>query len=215
MEPAQEYSRRVELFEADRQRAARRSRYLSHARLVVFLILVVLLIGYVTSARFAFGLGSALTAASFIVLVWLHARTRRREAWLAASVQLNREGLHRLARQWRGLPVRGSTAELRNHPYGDDLDLFGPASLVQLLGPTPTTFGCVQLDDWLLEPTVPESVRSRQAALQDLAPQIDWRDTFVLYGRETQAARVGELNAFLSWAEGEPWHRRQRGAIRA
>jgi MutS-like protein len=213
MEPAREYTRRIELFDADRRLAAHRSRNLSHLRLVVFLILVVLLIGYVTSARFVLGLGSALTAAFFIGLVWLHARTRRREAWLTASVQLNTEGLHRLARQWSGLPVRGATADLRNHPYGEDLDLFGSASLVQLLGPTPTTFGSVQLDDWLLRPADPETILARQAAVQDLAPQIDWRDTFVLYGRETQAARVGELSAFLTWAEGEPWLSRKRWVL--
>jgi hypothetical protein len=205
MDPGREYTRRVELFEADRRRAERRSRNLSHLRLAVFLILVVMLIAFVTSARQAWGLACAVTTVLFIVLVWLHARTRRREAWLAASVQLNREGLHRLAREWGDLPVRGASVNLRNHAYGDDLDLFGNASLVQLLGPTPTTFGRTQLDEWLLQPAAPETVQARQEALRDLAPQIDWRDTFVLYGRETSASKASELSSFLAWAEGKPW----------
>ncbi|HEY7350509.1 MAG TPA: hypothetical protein VH599_19530 [Ktedonobacterales bacterium] len=117
---------------------------------------------------------------------------------------LNDEGLHRLRRDWGRLPLRQPPLADLNHPYAADLDLLGHASLQHLLGTPNTPIGQANLQDWLLNPASPALAAKRQAAVAELAPQIDFRDTFALSGRlmgKTQPT----YERFLEWAEGESW----------
>lgn len=70
------------------------------------------------------------------------------------------------------------------HPNAVDLDLFGPYSLYQYLNRTRTALGAARLADYLLAPVPTETVRRRQARIQALAPQLDWRQELIARGAE-------------------------------
>lgn len=96
----------------------------------------------------------------------------------AASVRYFELAMSRLDEKWRelsddgtdvGRPWQGSLH------YADDLDLFGPASLFQLLCRARTASGRRTLARWLAEPAEPEEARPRQHAVQALADDLDLR----------------------------------------
>ena len=82
-----------------------------------------------------------------------------------------------------------------------DLDLFGRASLLQLLGPVGTPGAQSTLASWLLEPAPPDEVASRQEAVRELGPLLDWRQELSVRVREP----MPDPARFLEWCESEGW----------
>lgn len=207
MSPEAVYQERARRFEAERAAIDGRARQVSHARLGSFLLFLALGVG----SELHFGMNALLAAGSGAMLLifaslvrWhqvLRARSRRRDLLR----ELNVQGLDRLARAWDRLPSRAAGMELGDHPYAGDLDLFGRPSLAQLLGPTHTPAGTATLTAWLIQPAPVDTVRERQRAVQEMAPENDLRDTFAAHGRETHTVRAEDIDRFLSWAESSPW----------
>ena len=94
--------------------------------------------------------------------------------------------------------------DLEHHPYANDLDLFGRASLMQWLGPAATAAGTATLQWWLLHPADPPEIAGRQQAVSELAGALEWREELAAHGRMAAGVRAAELERFLAWAEGPP-----------
>ncbi|HEX2168178.1 MAG TPA: MutS family DNA mismatch repair protein, partial [Longimicrobiales bacterium] len=203
--PAAAYEERAARFIAERDSLAGRSRWLSNGRIAAFALLIVLGLLVERDPSVLLIGATVAAAASFIALVVLHRRTRRREQWFADLASLNEEGLERLARRWERLPVRPPSRSIDGHAYAADLDLYGRASLSQILGPVATPFGSSALDDWLLEGAVPAVIAERSEAVRELAPLRDLRDTLALHGRAARAIRLRDIHRFLAWAESPGW----------
>ncbi|MEO1338298.1 MAG: hypothetical protein AAFV29_21820, partial [Myxococcota bacterium] len=142
-------------------------------------------------------------AALFVFLGRAHDRAFHRRRRAAASCRYYREGLDRLEERWRTLTDDG--ADLKDEfrtaeDYADDLDLFGPASVFQLLNRTQTNGGRRVLAEWLMTPAGLEEATARQAAVQALAAEPDHREALVMAaaGDSAQVIRDEQL---LSWAE--------------
>ena len=120
---------------------------------------------------------------AFFVLVYRHNQLRRARDRYAGLTRLNEEAGLRLARDWDHLPARHTVTAPPGHPYAADLDLFGRASLFQLMEAVGTHLGEATLARWLLAPAPPATVAARQPAVAELAPRIDWRDELALRGR--------------------------------
>jgi hypothetical protein len=145
----------------------------------------------------------------FAVLVFWHARVEERVSWFDAVHVFNMQGLARIGRAWDRLPLPdpplapgGEPIDLEHHPYANDLDLFGRASLMQWLGPAATEPGARTLQHWLLAPSAPDTIQVRQEAVAELAPALAWREELGAHGRLASAIRAHELEQFLRWAEG-------------
>jgi DNA mismatch repair ATPase MutS len=61
------------------------------------------------------------------------------------------------------------------HFYTSDLDIFGDASLFQLINRSSTSFGNKKLADWLSAPAEKAEILSRQAAVAELSAKNDWK----------------------------------------
>jgi ABC-type multidrug transport system fused ATPase/permease subunit len=203
--PADTYRARRERFAAACRILAARSGRLSQARTGVFLLLVAL--GLLAERRpgpVPVILATA-AAAAFVALVVAHRRVRRREEWYRELVSINEEGLHRLARDWDRLPVHVPQQDLSAHAYAGDLDLFGRASLTQVLAPAGSAMGARTLEDWLLARARPAEIERRQAAVRELAPLHDLREALAINGRRTRTVRAEDVERFLQWAESPAW----------
>lgn len=89
-------------------------------------------------------------------------------------------------------------------PLVRDLSLLGHASLFELLGTAHTPPGRNTLAAWLLGPAPPATVLERQAAVAELAPELDFRQQ--LEARTLSMAGISpDVEAFLKWAESPPW----------
>jgi hypothetical protein len=117
------------------------------------------------------------------------------------AVTFYERALARLAGRWAG--NGGETGERfadDAHLYARDLDLFGDASLFELLSCARTRIGEETLALWLKTPADPSVVRVRQQAITELAPRTDLREDLAVLGED---ARGGvRADALAVWGEG-------------
>lgn len=205
-DPLEAYAHR----EAEASRSADfwRTRFdsLANLRMGVILALVAAGIVYVTApdARmFLIALALALFVI-FMVLVVKHSRIRHQEIWYRELAQVALEAGHRRLRRWEKFSDPGPEPP-PDHPYADDLDVFGHASLHVLLATTSTRPGADMLTDWLLAPAPPEIVSRRQNAVRELAPEIEFRDDLQALGRIAGPVEPKQLRLLLEWAESPVW----------
>jgi hypothetical protein len=137
----------------------------------------------------------------FIVLAVRHEhvikqleRAKRQRTFYAA-------GLRRLTGTWAGTGTSGARFVAPEHPYADDLDLFGKASLFELLCTARTVGGEEMLAAWLKGPASAETIRARQAAVAELRPRLDLREELALLGDNVRARL--EPAALVAWG-GQP-----------
>lgn len=142
---------------------------------------------------------------SFLALGKLQDRLLERRRVAAASVLYFEGSIARLEETWRSLPEQGLdvgkpwTGSV--HP-ADDLDLFGPASLYQLLSRAVTAEGRRTLARWIAEPAPWAEVAERQAAVRALAADIELRRRCFAAAAVEEGNRSLEDEALLTWAEG-------------
>ncbi len=201
------YGERAAAHEADRDVERRRSHTISTLRLTTFLTGAACIVWWLTwraGLPLVGILGGALLAVFAVLVVW-HARVEARAAWFEALRIVNVRAQARVDREWSALPLAEPppSFDAARHPYAQDLDLFGRASLAQWLGPPATPYGSVSLSQWLLAPADPGEVAARQEAVAELAPAAQWRERFAAHGVLLSAERPVNLERFLAWAEGD------------
>jgi hypothetical protein len=215
--PAAWYRDRRDRFRAEAAELAIRAARLANVRLLLFA-------GVAVAAGWAFWsdaplstvlwIAAAMLTVAFVVQVRRYRRVERRRRHLSGLADLADEALLRIARDWKRLPLRHEDRADALHPYASDLDLLGHGSLLHLLESTGTRLGESTLKRWLLDagtaraglhrPAGLETVRERQAAVQELAPLAEWREELVWRGRATGTPSP-DPEPFLEWAEGEPF----------
>ncbi len=149
------------------------SRRLSTARAVAFVVGVGTLLLLETSPR---GIWPALLGVAavglgaFVVLMVRHRRVRRLLGRAEIRAALAAEGSARLRREWDRLPLPDLGPVPANHPWADDLDMAGRASVAHLLGTVSTGPGRAALRQALLDPLAPPP-QDPVPWLQDLDPR--------------------------------------------
>ncbi len=200
-EPRAEYETRLAARRADAGAARARAARISQARLALFMLGIAL-------AALAFGAKRLdprwllAPALGFVALVVTHDRVLRRADARELSVRYYEDGIARLDAKFTGRGPSGERFRDPEHGYADDLDLFGAGGLFELLCRARTAAGEATLASWLLAPAASEVVRSRQAAVAELSPQIELREALALVGD----AVASELHAdsIERWGESAP-----------
>ena len=181
-------------------------RRLGNLRLAVFAAAGVLLARWATTQVHASAwLGAAVIASiAFVALVRASTRAKRALQHTDDLIGLADAGMHRVARTWPQLPERDWPAEPSSHPYALDLDLFGPASLGQLMPPVSRAPGRAVLRQWLVAPSAPDVIRERQRAVAELRADTAFRESL-----QAEAARVtvseSALAELTTWAAAPGW----------
>jgi MutS domain V len=205
--PEAAYRELRKLYQGEEQRLERRSRALSRGRLLTFGVGVAGVVAVVAQAAAPGAPAPAVAAAGFGLfglLAAAHARVLARQREAAELVRINDEALARLARSWGALPLPAPPSGAAAEPLARDLDLFGSASLLHLLGTVHTPPGRTTLARWLLAAAPPEEVGRRQAAVAELCERLALRQELEQRARVCEKA-APDVEPFLAWAEGEPW----------
>jgi hypothetical protein len=201
-DPQVDYSRHLEARRASLAKAI--SRHVRYGNLRAAVLLAGLVALYVAFARDAFSPWWLVAfGAGFY---WAGAQLERAindRARLGRAIQFYERAIARLNGRWAG--TGGETGDRflhEAHLYAQDLDLFGEASLFELLSSARTRIGENTLAAWLKATADPSTVRARQEAVRELAPRTDLREDLAVLG---ESLRTGvHAEALAAWGEHAP-----------
>ena len=197
--PAATYSHRLEELRRLQAVEQRRERAMGYSKLVVALavaIAAVLLIYH------PMALGPLLTSiAVFVVLAVIQERATLKIRYGARAIVFYERGLARLNGGWEGHGESGERFLDPMHPYARDLDIFGRASLFELLCTARTRAGEETLAYWLSAAAPVDEVLERQIAVEELRPWVKFRERLFCLG---ETVRVGlRPEALTAWGESD------------
>jgi hypothetical protein len=197
-DPRSAYTERLEARRRAVAQHDQRHRTIGNLRLLVFTAAAILAwLAWGRDALSAFWLG--VPAAVFVCLIVAHERVLRARRAEVRAVAHYEKALARLDGQWAGHGETGERFLDAAHPYAADLDLFGPASLFELLSSARTRMGEETLAGWLLEPGEPAVLLARHQAIAELRPMLDLREDLAVLGEDV---RTGVHPAELAaWGE--------------
>ena len=150
--------------------------------------------------------------ALFIGLSVWHERVLRAMARANAAAAFYQAGANRITDQWMHPEATGARFKNADHPYADDLDIFGPASLFQLISLCRTPMGETRLAGWLLQPASIPIIQERQARVAALKTRLDLRERVAIVNagqrrfrgpRDADFASGGGMHPerLIAWAE--------------
>lgn len=207
MTPAEEYARRQSVRES---RVAHFEKI--HIRLGNFRLVLALLFVFFAWASLRSHLLSpwwlCLPVVAFACVAYWHSQVLRSRELAERSVDFYKRGLARIEDRWHGTGETGERFNDPHHVYAADLDLFGNASLFQLLSTARTRIGEETLAHWLLSPSPVAEICKRHLAVKELRDEFDLREDLAVLGED---ARVGvNASELIEWAEspnkiGRPW----------
>jgi ABC-type multidrug transport system fused ATPase/permease subunit len=178
----------------------RKYQQLSLIRILSFVAAIVLLF-YLANARlgWAVGLLAILFPILFVFLIFRHKKLKFARDLSRLKATINTEELDRLQNKLKAFPD-GLQYFKPLHPYHLDLDIFGPHSLFQVVNRTATLSGEQLLARWLSKPAPIQEIKARQQAVQELDPQLQWRQTFEAAGRHFKDPE-NNTEPLLSWLQ--------------
>ncbi len=121
------------------------------------------------------------------MLAVLHGRLIRAVNGCSRAIKFYEQGLSRLDGSWAGKGTSGEHFLEPSHAYARDLDLFGRASVFELLCTARTRAGEETLARWLLAAAPPDEVRARQAAAIELSGRLGFRESLATLGEDVQS----------------------------
>jgi hypothetical protein len=129
-------------------------------------------------------------------------RALRDRSCAQRAVEFYRSGLARIEDRWIGTGEQGERFRDPEHPYCEDLDVFGRGSLFELLPTGRTRMGQERLAGWLLKPASLSVIHARHQAIAELQNRIDLREDLALAG---ESDKIGvHPEQLLNWAESPP-----------
>ena len=146
------------------------------ARIVLFLGTIITC--YFTSANIPLTIAIAvLGSLGFIYLVQVHAGLSIKKKYFSNKVTLNETELAVINGNYDNL-ADGKEFLNPSHEYSYDIDLFGAGTFFQFFNRTSTDGGKVELAD-LLQKNETTFILEKQEAIQELAPDLEWRQHFL------------------------------------
>ncbi|MBW8241953.1 DNA mismatch repair protein MutS [Muricauda oceani] len=120
----------------------------------------------------------------FLFLVTRFSNVKRHKEYLQRLIVINGTELDILSRKFHHLPD-GKEFLKPDHPYAQDLDVFGRGSFYQYTNRTTLVQGSEVFANLLLD-GYPKDIAKKQAAIQELAQLPEWRQHFSALAGETE-----------------------------
>ncbi len=199
MTPLDDYAARKHDRQATVAARERTHIYLGNAKVAIFvatLIYTAVRLGDLSST--VYGVAAAL----FVALSIWHELVMRALARAQAAVAYYGAGEDRIHDRWMREEPSGERFRDRDHPYADDLDVFGARSLFQLLSGCRTPMGEARLASWLLHPSPAPELRDRQARIAALRQRVDLRERIAVVNAGRR--RSIQPDRLIAWAEEAP-----------
>jgi len=198
--PAEVYSGRLEELHRAQAVEEKRERLLGYFK-VALLLSAILFGALFIRSRVALEFLLA-PFAVFLFAAVLHGKLLLSIGLRARAIRFYEGGLARVEDRWAGAGETGDRFFDPAHPYARDLDIFGKASMFELLCTVRTRAGEETLAAWLLAPAQVEEILARQNAIRDLKQRLKFREKLSVLG---ETVRLGvHPEALSAWGERKP-----------
>lgn len=168
------YQQNIDVFTAKTQAFQRKGNYLALLRFVFFVgIAITIYYAYQNLATQAFWLLLP-GIIGFNALAKWHERTKQQKIYYSNLVTVNQQEIQTLQHKFDHQPTGDKFYE-EQHPYLDDADIFGAASVYQYLCRANTHIGQKTLANWLKYSSTTQAINQRQAAVTELSQLVVWR----------------------------------------
>ncbi|MGD0892184.1 MAG: mismatch repair protein [Terracidiphilus sp.] len=195
------YKRRLQELEREQRVEQRREKRLGFAKLAVValtLIAAIVLLRYTAFLEIL-----VVPILLFIVLAVMQEKLIRRVRIRSRAINFYQRGLARMSGDWAGTGETGDRFLDPLHPYARDLDLFGKASIFELLCTARTRAGEETLAEWLQKAAPVDEILLRQEAIHDLKNRVQFREQLFSLG---ETVRLGvQPEALAKWGERSPF----------
>lgn len=190
-----EYRERRALRAAEHARFARLDARISYARIAA--VAAIFAAGWLVMRAGASAWIVAVPIFAFAALAAWHDRILRAHDRVSRAITFYDHGIARLEDQWHDIGETGTRFLTDDHLYARDLDIFGRASLFQLLSRARTHLGEDLLARWLTAPADLSTIRQRQESIAELGQALDFREALATAGG---ASRDIDTIALSAWA---------------
>jgi hypothetical protein len=199
--PSDEYAQRLAARQVVVSGLDRRHAALGNAKVAIFILVLIYWAATVQGDPSGTLIGAAVVA--FVALSIWHELVIRALARAQAAVAFYSDGIARIEDRWTGTGKASERFRDLDHPYADDLDVFGVGSLFELISGARTPVGEERLASWLSAAAAPQDIRDRQARVSALRSQIDLRERIATVNA---AAGPRQLmpERLIEWAEAPP-----------
>jgi MutS domain V len=195
--PAATYRHRLDGLQKIEAVEKRRERQLGYSKLLIALLTVIAAALLLQSPN-AWP-APLICIAGFILLAIWHGRVIESLRDHGRAILFYERGLARIEDRWAETGETGERFLTPSHPYSRDLDLFGNASLFQLLCTARTRAGEETLAAWLLAAASVEEIHARQSAVSEMKEAVEFREQLFSLG---DTVRLGvQPDALSAWGE--------------
>jgi ABC-type lipoprotein export system ATPase subunit len=195
------YQSRISLFTQQAGRLQLKEDRLSMGRLVSFLLIFLLFFALYRYSQWLSILASISSLGAFGWLVIQYNKTEKQKNYARHLAEINTLEFRALTGD-NSQYADGHEFIDRDHSNSYDLDLFGHASVFQFINRTTSNPGAQLLAQWLNFPADIREIKSRQEAVQELSPEIEWRQRFMTLGHFNRQA-INNPAELLSWTQSE------------
>jgi hypothetical protein len=199
-EPAVLYSERLRELQSAQADDQRQERLLGYAKVAIAFITIAAALILLYYIKFLWLL--ILPVGAFVCLAVLHENRLRQIRLRQRGIEFYERGVARIQDRWAGIGETGERFLNPAHAYARDLDLFGKASLFELLCTARTRAGEEKLAIWLLAAASVEEIVARHGAIHDLSRRVKLREELFCVG-ETVRAGV-HPDSLAKWGERKP-----------
>lgn len=199
----QKYAQRAQQFAKIAQELQSKYERFSFVRLAVFLVGVI-----VTALLWTIHIGLGVVSIilflmSFYRFVKWHQYIQQAHLHHKRLAQLNEAERRFIEHDYQAF-ANGERFKNPQHPYAVDLDIFGDYSFYQYINRTSTAIGEQRLAEYLETPEQLTEIKLRQAAIADLQPQLEWRQSFQAYGMAAEDD-PSHISGLLNWLSAEDY----------
>ncbi len=195
------YQSRISNFTQQADRLQQKEDRISMGRLVSFLLIFILFIALYRYSQILAIVASISSAVTFGWLVIQYNQTEKKKNYARHLAEINTLEFRAITGDYSQY-ADGNEFIDRDHPNSYDLDLFGHASVFQYINRTTSMPGAQLLAQWLSFPAGITEIKSRQEAVQELNPEIEWRQQFMTLGHFNRQA-INNPGELLSWTQSE------------
>lgn len=176
---------------------------ISVIRLVI--VIFMMLIDYLLYKENNYGLIMLTTIifiSIFIITAFNHSNKIREKKITEILIDINQKGIDRINGEFKKFKDDGAQYLDYKHRFINDLNIFGPSSLFQLINSTVTSGGRNRLVEILSskEDLNKEQILKKQETIKELASKVKWRQEFIVKGLLNKSKK-SNINELLIWSE--------------